>query len=754
MRIMLRKVRPVANQQGFSMAEVVMALILFSASVIGISGLVMTGASDVTRGATDSVAANLAAKRIEEVRSLPFYRPWDGSPQDIDDTFFNTSVEGDVNAQQLDHPKVVEDYGTIPGNSQFRRTTAIQYQQPSSGSMSVSVMASNWVPSSPAANQIDRPKNISGEAIHAMIIEVCVYYHITYGGTRHEVVYKQRALEGDMIVPGGASQAPLTVLSISPDWGPTSNTNLTMKVEVESSDSITQPGQTFEVKLWRAGSSDIVGTGTTVIGEREIDTHFNLSGTGVGLGLYNISVYWVQRGWLDKDLRNCFTVVPPNPIINSVDNFNWGTSEQNSRQVTIHGYNLKNPTSVSLLGPSAQTINGTVVSSNDTTCVVNFNLTSVPTNQQGVRWDTKVVGFGGSDVSNADVERVLMNPRPVVTGITGSDPQFYRKKKYTDVTVSGRYFGGVGGTLPTVKFVKSGQNDILTPNVVVGTVTETSDTSMTLTVSTLNLGLSSSPEGGPFTSGNSAAENGSWQVVVVNNDAQQSTENVTATVANAPIQIVEGWSTQQCWGWDLPLSVRGKYFDPDNTTVSFLDSTGNPYNPGDVQTVTDAGAPTGLYDGSEQIIPGALLNLIDIGPGTYKIRVRDTENNLYADRDITTAWMAPSIPSGIAPIYVTNGTTATLTVRAKGLYHNGCTYTIRFWYMEGGVHQPANDVYNTSTSGTLSFSRADKYTQIEASVNVPAGDNFMTINGALPEIQVTNQKGTSGFWTGGHPLVI
>jgi len=660
---MFGKIRHISDQQGFSMAEVVMAMILFSASVLGISGMVMTGASDVARGATDSVAANLAAKRIEEVRSLPFYKAWEGTPKDIDDYYFNTSLEGDKNYQQLDHPKVpegVEDYGSVPGSTQYKRTTAIQYQQVSSTSMGRAVMDPNWVPSNPSGSQIDRPRNSDGDALHAMIIEVSVYYHISQGGTQHEIVYKLRALEGDMIIPGGASIGPLIVLSIDPAWGATSNKNLPVKIKVSSADDITQPGQTFDVRLWKAGSSDIIGTGTTVTAS-EIDTHFDLS--GIAAGLYNISVYWEQRGWLDKDLRNCFTVVPPPPVIDSVNNFNWGTSRQDSRKVTVSGSNLKNPTTVSLVGPANETVNGTVTSSDDTAIEANFNLTSVPGSYQGVRWDTKVVTLGGTVVSDADGKRVLMNPQPVVTGIvtgtpSGSDPKFYRKKKYTTATVYGRYFGGVGGANPTVKLTKSGQTDITDPNVVVGSVTETSDPdmtpsdkSMTLTLSTLNLGLSSSSGGGPFTSGKYADENGSWKVVVVNPDAQQN--DVNATVGNAPIQITEGWSAQRCWGWDLPLSVKGNYFDLDNTTVSFLDSSGNAYDPTDpspattpIPTLTgmEAPAPSGVYDGSAQTISGGLLNLINVPPATYKIRVRDTENNQYADRNLSATYQVPATP--------------------------------------------------------------------------------------------------------------
>ncbi len=189
----------------------------------------------------------------------------------------------------------------------------------------------------------------------------------------------------------------------------------------------------------------------------------------------------------------------PVPGISRVDNFNWGTSNQSSRQVTIHGSSLASPTKVSLLGPSGETITSTIVSSNSNTIVAKFNLTSVPATSKGVLWNVKVVTAGGTYTSDADIERVLMNPKPVVTSITGGDTtggdtKFYRKKKYTNLTISGKYFGGVGSALPTVRLTKSGQTDIANPNVVVGSVTETSDTSMKVTLSVLKLGLSSSTE--------------------------------------------------------------------------------------------------------------------------------------------------------------------------------------------------------------------------------------------------------------------
>ncbi len=172
---MFGKLTHLRNQRGFTMAEVVMATLIFTASVVGISGMLITGSANITRGATETAAINLANRRLEEVKSLPYYIPWDPAKgnQDIDDFYYNTNQVNGVTADesqhpQLDHPRVVEDYGTIPGFTKFKRKTAVEYQYlsklgtPPIDHLAPAVMCVNspynWVPNGPVSGQTDDPR--------------------------------------------------------------------------------------------------------------------------------------------------------------------------------------------------------------------------------------------------------------------------------------------------------------------------------------------------------------------------------------------------------------------------------------------------------------------------------------------------------------------------------------------------------------------------------------------------------------------
>jgi hypothetical protein len=96
-----------------------------------------------------------------------------------------------------------------------------------------------------------------------------------------------------------------------------------------------------------------------------------------------------------------------------------------------------------------------------------------------------------------------------------------------------------------------------------------------------------------------------------------------------------------------------------------------------------------------------------------------------------------------------------------------CSFTIKFWRMDLGwiiiipYWYHGGDVYNTSkTSPAVTYSRAEKWVQISANVDVPTNGpwpwytpSYITANGALHEIMVTNAIGGSPYWTGGHPTI-
>ncbi len=177
--------------------------------------------------------------------------------------------------------------------------------------------------------------------------------------------------------------------------------------------------------------------------------------------------------------------------------------------------------------------------------------------------------------------------------------------------------------------------------------------------------------------------------------------------------------------------------------------------------MTGTGTPSGLYDGSAQTISGGVLNLINVSPGTYKIRVEDTENQQYADEDLVATYQKPDVPYYINPTAVTEGTNTSLGVRAKGMYGN-CSFTVDFWqiswnWLFGWVH--VGDNYQTSNSSPqVTWSRSTKYVQVTSTVDVPVDENGIYYKSASPynakhQIKVTNQQGDSDYWTDGHPTV-
>ena len=116
-------IRKAGNQGGFSLGEVIIATALFMTAVVGVGGMLVAGTAGVSRTAQANKAEKLAMQKIEEVRNLPFYTPWEESGQDtdIDDFYYN---EGYANDQQFAHPS---EENPISGNVGYRRTTAVQF---------------------------------------------------------------------------------------------------------------------------------------------------------------------------------------------------------------------------------------------------------------------------------------------------------------------------------------------------------------------------------------------------------------------------------------------------------------------------------------------------------------------------------------------------------------------------------------------------------------------------------------------------
>jgi hypothetical protein len=429
--------RLVKNEQGFSMAEVVIAMVVFVASVLGVSMMLLSGQAAVYRGATESQAAELAQRKIEEVKTLRYYSPWTGNNIDIDDNYW--AFDGDNpkgnDVQLYPSNAHVEDYGDISGRSNFKRTTAIQYQTMNAGSMTPAAMNTNWVPKSKTANKVstpnfDLPKDTSGNKVRALIIEVKVYYHVANSAT--EQVYVTHALVSDLMVTGGSNNPVLVIKSISPIEGEYRNQNVPMEITVQSDGLVDGTTANMGVTLWYEGQTDIPcreeeAGGSAVVSNNGtlITCSFNLRDHGavvVRPGVYSLAVYWKTAGWKDTSFRNCFTVKAPAATITGLSNYNWGHRGQATRQITITGTNFWTPTIELMNGASF--ISGSIVSSTETTIVARFNLSTIT--DANKRCDFKITTAGGTIQSETDATRLWVNPPPVITSITPtSSPTYY-----------------------------------------------------------------------------------------------------------------------------------------------------------------------------------------------------------------------------------------------------------------------------------------------------------------------------------------
>jgi type II secretory pathway pseudopilin PulG len=424
------------SEKGFTLAEVIIAMVVFVASIVGISMMLMSGSGAVTRGAMENAATQLAQKKLEEIKTLQFYTPWTGLPnRDVDDSYWNPGV---ANIKQLTteqpHTNLTayEDYGKIPGHTQFKRTTSIQYQIVTSsqlipaGTSGYPDMNSNWAPKNTSENSMvpplfDKPKDNSNptpNTMHMLIAVVTVYYHDPNSGL--EVSYKAQSVVSDLMTTGGTNNPILQVKSINPTSGDLNNTNFTMDVTVVSQGLTSS--DTVSVYLWYEGQTDNPATTVTVVSPTLISCNFNLSdhtGVTVRPGVYSLAVYWQNKGWKDTSFRNCFTVTVAPPGFSTLTNHNWGHKGQSARPVVITGSNFQYATVNLQRNGTIIPAHGTTVSSDGTNINCTFDLTSI--SDVNTYWDIAITNRGGTTVSGTDAKRLLVNPTPVITDIAAID---------------------------------------------------------------------------------------------------------------------------------------------------------------------------------------------------------------------------------------------------------------------------------------------------------------------------------------------
>ena len=106
--------KDILSEGGFTLLEVLMAIVLVSVALMSLAGLLTTTMINTNLGKNTTVAANLAQQKLESIKM--------NASVDFDSVTDSASASDPVAAV---NPDMVEDYGAISGYAQFRREVYI-----------------------------------------------------------------------------------------------------------------------------------------------------------------------------------------------------------------------------------------------------------------------------------------------------------------------------------------------------------------------------------------------------------------------------------------------------------------------------------------------------------------------------------------------------------------------------------------------------------------------------------------------------
>lgn len=437
------------RQGGFSMAEVVIAMVLFTASALGIAGLLISSGNLSVDGAMASVAGKLAAQRLEQVKTKPFYvtssRTAD-SKSDIDDNYYTYSPTI-LNNQQFSNPAagVTEDYNSIGDYPKYKRRTAVKYVVGTASGYEDATMDGNWVPNlynDSNMSHYDRPRGNSASLpttadLHGIIAEVTVSYQVNG---------LQRTYKADAFISDISLATPLLITRISP-----TSTNLgTVDLRITAYVTVGTAYQNGSMKLWQVGHSDLIGSSFHTDGATEVDALFSFTAGDITPGMqYNVDVVW---NGFRYTLTNAFTISNNmTPTIGSIDdgepsNFHtWGYSTQMARRIRITSHNVGGTygdlygCEIHLLSPDESIdIPGSVetIATPYKQAYATFNLTAAAGRTEEY-WKVKVYRGSNIDPTYSTLSGFQMNPAPTVTSVSNNSAGGFYDWGYRDLQFRG-----------------------------------------------------------------------------------------------------------------------------------------------------------------------------------------------------------------------------------------------------------------------------------------------------------------------------
>jgi len=170
--------RKLNQEGGFTIAEIIVAGFILAFALVPIVRMFDVSFSGIRAFEDIQNSVGGARAAVEEIRSLPFYEPYNATfgDVDIDDHFWGSRSPENTNpgASTPDWESIPEvefyAYGAFPAYESYRIGVKLAYLSDDTG---VSPMLDGWGPKTAG---IDRPKDADNESIHLLLVQVNAYW--------------------------------------------------------------------------------------------------------------------------------------------------------------------------------------------------------------------------------------------------------------------------------------------------------------------------------------------------------------------------------------------------------------------------------------------------------------------------------------------------------------------------------------------------------------------------------------------------
>jgi len=369
--------RRLGEQNGFTLAEIIVALLILSIALVPMTGMFDTAVKGLLNSERIKNSAECATTALEQISGMPFYQAYDADKGDvdIDDHFWGdrnplylSPIAGGGTPDWAAIPEVLaKDYNTTPVFNELsslgqykdcKVSVALAYLNDNTGAVS---MNHNW---GPKLDGKDKPLTADNENPHLILIHINVYYKVN--GSERNYILEQIVTDTQAIYGVGINQitaeAPPVNLPLPDGQGPVfqktaihwPNNNVTVKIAGWGFDATgTPPTPPVAAYLVRnkyndipinlssrsdtllVGTVDLYDTGTSgVSGETDCYPR-------AGVGYWSVRIQ--QQGIINAYLFNGFIVAFPKPVISDFYNgtvpggAKTATNIQTAQQITIQG---------------------------------------------------------------------------------------------------------------------------------------------------------------------------------------------------------------------------------------------------------------------------------------------------------------------------------------------------------------------------------------------------------------------------------